>query len=206
MLEPVTGWHGITVAAQICPTVPLPPAIPLTVHVTPVFELPNTCAVSVTRWFAASVAVAGDTVMPTPGCTAIVTCAFFVGSPKGVTVIVTLFGEGTIEGAVYVAELAEGLPPLACVVTTLNTPQLAPLHPGPDTAQDSARLGLEPGTGVRVAVIVAVPETGTVPGAATCSKKLLVIVSATGARLNGSATLSAMSVAVDGFGKIWGAM
>jgi hypothetical protein len=45
----VTGWQGFEPATQIWPRFALPPAIPLTLHITAMFELPFTCAVSVTR-------------------------------------------------------------------------------------------------------------------------------------------------------------
>ncbi len=44
-------------------------------------------------------------------------------------------------------------PPSACVVTTTNTPQLAPLHPLPESDHASVVLGFEPATGVSVAEV-----------------------------------------------------
>ena len=120
--------------------------------------------------------------------------------------MVTVLGVGGVTGAVYVAVLPEATAPLDCVVTTLSTPQELPLHPGPDTDHDSAMLGFEPGGGVRVAAMVAVPETGTLAGADICSKKSLVIITAAEACLDGSATLCAISVAAAGAGKICGAV
>ncbi|OLB96239.1 MAG: hypothetical protein AUG83_08945 [Acidobacteria bacterium 13_1_20CM_4_57_11] len=72
-----------------------------------------------------------------------------------------MFGLGAALGAVYVTEEATEFPLADCVVTALKIPQEFPLQPAPLSAQDSAVLGFEPGTGVRVATIVAVPPAGT---------------------------------------------
>jgi len=45
----VTVWQGFEPIAQICPNVVFPPAIPFTLQSTPAFEVPLTCALSVTR-------------------------------------------------------------------------------------------------------------------------------------------------------------
>jgi len=66
-----------------------------------------------------------------------------------------VLGLGAVPGAVYFAESATEFPLVDCVVTTINVPQELPLQPGPLSAQDSAGLGFEPGTGVKVATIVA---------------------------------------------------
>ena len=97
-------------------------------------------------------------------------------------------------------------PPADCWVTAVSTPQDAPLHPVPDSDHAKAWVGLEPGTGLNVAAIVAEPAIGTLAGAEICSVKLLVIVSVAEARLEGSATLCAVSARVAGFGKICGAV
>jgi hypothetical protein len=47
---------------------------------------------------------------------------------------------------------------------------------------------------------------GTLAGAESCNKKLLVIVSAAAACFAGSATLCAVTTAADGLGKICGAV
>src|SRR4029077_8784783 len=78
-------------------------------------------------------------------------CAFFEGSACGVTVIVSVSGFGGVTGAVYVAEVDTAPPPRARVVTTTSSPQLVPLHPAPESVQDSVVLGFEPGTGVNAA-------------------------------------------------------
>jgi hypothetical protein len=110
---------------------------------------------------------------------------------------VTVFGLGAVAGAAYVAD---------CVVTTVNVPQELPLQPGPLSAQASAVLGLEPGTGVSVAIIVAVPPAGTLDGAESCKEKLLVMVTAAEICFEGSATLCAVSVALAGEGRVCGAV
>ena len=122
------------------------------------------------------------------------------------TVTVTVFGLGAVAGAVYFAESVTEFALVDCVVTTVNVPQELPLQPGPLNAQDSAGLGFEPGMGVRVATIVAVPPTGTPDGAESCSEKLLVVDTATETCFEGSATLCAVSVALAGDGRICGAV
>ena len=117
-----------------------------------------------------------------------------------------MFGVGADDGAIYVAESVPAPPPPDCAVTTFSDPQDAPLHPMPDKDHASVSLGFEPGTGVSVATIPAEAPTGTLAGAESCSVKLLVMVSAAEARLEGSATLCAVSVAVAGDGKICGAV
>jgi len=47
-------------------------------------------------------------------------------------------------------------PPADCVVTTERMPQALPLQPLPESDQESAALGLEPGTGVSVATMAEV--------------------------------------------------
>lgn len=89
---------------------------------------------------------------------------------------------------------------------TVNIPQELPLQPGPPNAQDSAGLGFEPGTGVIVATIVAVPPTGTLEGAESCSEKLLVMDTTAEICFEGSATLCAVSVAIAGEGRVRGAV
>jgi hypothetical protein len=123
-----------------------------------------------------------------------------------VTVTVTVFGLGAVAGAVYVAEFEELLPPADCVVITVNVPQELPLQPGPLSAQDSDVLGFEPGTGVIVATIVAVPAAGTLDGAESCNEKLLVMDTTVETCFEGSATLCAVSVALAGEGRIRGAV
>jgi hypothetical protein len=119
---------------------------------------------------------------------------------------VTVFGLGAMPGAVYVAELETGPPLGDCVVTTVNVPQELPLQPGPLSAQASAVLGFEPGTGVSVATIVAVPPVGTLDGAESCNEKVLVMATAAEICFEGSATLCAVSVVLAGEGRVCGAV
>lgn len=91
-------------------------------------------------------------------------------------------------------------------MNTVSAPHAGPLHPLPDNDHVSTSLGLEPGTGVSVAMIPAEVPTGTLAGAESTSVKLLVIVSAAEARLEGSAKLCAVSVTVAGAGSICGAV
>lgn len=118
----------------------------------------------------------------------------------------TVFGLGGVPGAMYVAESAMGLPLTDCVVTTLNVPQELPLQPGPLSAQASVALGFEPGTGVSVATIVAVPPAGTLDGAESCNEKLLVMDTGVEICFEGSATLCAVSVVLAGEGRVRGAV
>ena len=97
-------------------------------------------------------------------------------------------------------------PPKACVVTTASTPQLVPLHPVPDRAQERVVEGFEPGTGVSVAAITPEAPEARLEGAESCSEKLLVIVTAAEACLAGSATLCAVTMTVASAGRICGAM
>lgn len=68
------------------------------------------------------------------------------------------------------------VPPVPCVVTTVSVPHVAPLQPGPESAQESTVLGFDPGAGVRVATIVAAVPAGTLAGAVICREKVLVMV------------------------------
>jgi len=92
------------------------------------------------------------------------------------------------------------------VVVPLIVPHEAPPHPGPLSVQAITVLGLEPGMAVSVATIAAVAPTGTVDGAASCSEKLLEIVSAAETCFEGSATLCAVNVTLAGEGRICGAV
>lgn len=119
---------------------------------------------------------------------------------------VTVFGVGAVRGAVNAAESAIAVPPANCVVTTVRTPQEFPLQPGPLRDQDRTALGLELGTGVNVATMVAVPLVTTEEGADNCNEKLLVMATTVEACLEGSATLCALSVTLAGEGRIRGAV
>jgi hypothetical protein len=80
------------------------------------------------------------------------------------------------------------------------------LHPPPDKLQDRTVLGFDPGTGLSVAIKVAVEDAATVDGTASCSRKLLVMVIAADTYRELSATLRAVSVTFGDAGKICGAV
>jgi hypothetical protein len=151
------------------------------------------------------VSVEGETLTLTPAWIATVAWVSFEGSACGVTATVTMFGFGVETGAVYVATACMLFPPVACVVTTLNVPQLAPLQPAPLKDHTSTSLGADPGTGVSVATIVADPPAGTFDGAEICSENVLVTDTADEICFEGSATLCAVSVTLGGDGRIGGA-
>jgi hypothetical protein len=204
-----TGWQGLDPWTQTWPTAALPPATPFTFHSTLPLVVPVepfTCAVSVTRWLAASVAVLGVTLTPTPGAMASVACASFEGSASGVTAMVTVLGVGALLGAVYVAEFDNLLAPADSVVIVVSVPHPAPLQPVPVSDHASTWLGFDPGTAVSVATIAAVALAGTLLGAEMISEKWLVMVTAAEACFDGSATLCAVSVTTAGDGKICGAV
>ena len=67
-------------------------------------------------------------------------------------------------------------------------------------------LGFDPGTGVSVAINVAVEDAGTVEGTESWSRKLLVMVTVADTCLELSATLRAVSVTFGDEGKICGAV
>ena len=85
-------------------------------------------------------------------------------------------------------------------------PQAEPLHPAPETFQLTAWLGLELGSGVRVAVNWAIAPVATEVGPLTAKVKLLVTVTEALAAFEGSAMLRAVSVTLEGTGRILGAV
>ena len=105
------------------------------------------------------------------GMMLIVADAAFVGSAWGVTVTVTLSGVGAAVGALYVAVLVVTLPELDAWGIEENVPQLDALHPAPLIVQFSTSLGLEPGTGVSVATMAALPFAGTIAGATIVNER-----------------------------------
>ena len=88
------------------------------------------------------------------------------------------------------------------MVTEVRVPQAEPLHPVPASDQLMMALGFEPATGVRVATITAVADVLTVPGAASCSVRWLVMVTVWPACFEGSAALWAIMVTFAGDGRI----
>src|SRR5258707_15761860 len=119
--------------------------------------------------------------------------------------MVTVLGLGDVTGAVYVAEVDTAPAPRACVVATTSSPQVVPLHPAPESVQDSVVLGFEPGTGVSVAAMTLEPLGAMLEGAESCKEKLLGMGAGGEACLEGSGTLCAGTGIVAGAGGIWGA-
>jgi hypothetical protein len=120
--------------------------------------------------------------------------------------MVTLSGFGAVAGAEYCAETVATFPLCVWAVVPPIVPHEAPLHPGPLSVQAIAVLGFEPGMAVSVATIAAVAPTGTLDGAASCSEKLLVIISAPETCFEGFARLCAVIVTLAGEGRICGAV
>jgi hypothetical protein len=85
-------------------------------------------------------------------------------------------------------------------------PQAVFEQPAPATAHEIAKLGLELGTGVSVAVRAAFPPVLTEDGPLTAKPKVLVIVTIAVAFFDGSARLVAEMVSVGGEGMICGAV
>jgi hypothetical protein len=112
--------------AEIVPTVELPPVTPLTCQVTAVFDELATVAVKACEPVAVTVAVPGMTETEIAGTR--VTCAEpdLLVSAAATAVTLTVAGEGTIAGAVYIPEV-ETVPtvelppvtPLTCQVTAV---------------------------------------------------------------------------------------
>ena len=94
----------------------------------------------------------------------------------------------------------------SCVVTAESVPQAEPLQPAPLTVQVRSSLGFEPGTGVKVATMAALPLAATLAGADMVNVKLLVTVMEADADFDGSATLWAVSVTPASAGRICGAV
>jgi len=88
----------------------------------------------------------------------------------------------------------------------LIVPQAVLLHPVPVTLQLTAVLGFELGAGVSVAVYCAEAPAPTLEGPLSINVKPLVIWIAAEPDLAGSATLRAVSVTLDGDGRICGAV
>ncbi len=97
---PVGAAHGFEPTWQICPTVGLPLAVPLTVQLTPVLEVPVTVADKVMLSVVPTVAVEGVACTRTPESSVTVAVAVAVDTAWLVTVMVTVFGLTTEDGAV----------------------------------------------------------------------------------------------------------
>ena len=92
------------------------------------------------------------------------------------------------------------------MVTTFRMPDAPAVHPGPDNDQESTPLGFEFAAGVRVAIRAAVTPDCNVLGPVNRRLKLLVMESAALACFVLSATLVAVIVTSEGFGKMDGAV
>src|SRR5256885_788657 len=91
----------------------------------------------------------GDTLIPMPALLTIskLTDVAWEGSAAGIAVIVTLLGDGARAGAVYSALVSDG--------TLTNVPQVAPVHPAPETIHRISVPGFDPTAAVRSAALVA---------------------------------------------------
>jgi hypothetical protein len=131
----------------------------------------------------------------------IVAAAVFVPSATDVAVRVTVAGLGIVPGAVKVIGVPDAL------VAADKLPHVAPLHPGPESAQLTPWFEESP---VTVAVKVVVAFTGTV--AVVCASDTEIppgaapIVIVAEADFVPSLTDVAVSVAVAGFGVVAGAV
>jgi hypothetical protein len=111
-----------------------PQLAPNSFQVTPLF-CESFCTVAVKFWlaFVGTVADIGDTVTtiaPGLGITVTVAAADFMLSATDVAVRVTIGGEGTLAGAVYVTGVPDG------VKVAESAPQLGPLQPTPLSSQE----------------------------------------------------------------------
>jgi hypothetical protein len=113
------AMHGTVASWQICPRIVFPLGIPLTDHVTAVFDVPATVGVSVARWVIATDTPEGATATVT--ALTIVTVAETVASPATAWMVTGLFG-GKFTGAVYCAAVALVLTIVPSVVLPLGIP------------------------------------------------------------------------------------
>ena len=132
------------------------------------------------------------------GVTVIVAVPAFVVSATEVAVSVTVAGDGTLTGAVYVTAAPDAL------VVGATVPHIAPLQPVPDTVQLTP---LFSGSFPTVAVNVVVALTITLT--AVCDKLTVIgasTVIAAAADFVASATDVAVSVTSGGLGALGGAV
>lgn len=87
-----------------------------------------------------------------------------------------------------------------------SVPQAEPEHPAPERSQVRAGLGLDPGTGISVAVICAEPPVRRFAGPERVSVKVLVKWTMALDCLEGSAALVATMEISDGLGRFCGAV
>ena len=120
--------EALELAESVPQVLPLHPA-PLNVHVTPLF-CPSfeTVAVKLCVSPTFTVAVAGATATEIAGATVIVAAPLCVASVTDVAVNVTVAGDGTAAGGVYVIATPDALE------ADESVPHVAPLHPAPVNA------------------------------------------------------------------------
>jgi hypothetical protein len=188
---PAGATQGTEAGWQIWPRVALPSGIPLTDHVTAVFDVPVTVGVSVVRWVIATDTAEGATVTLT--VLTIVTVADTVAAPATAWMVTGLV-EGKLVGAVYCAAFA--------LVLTM-VPSVA-LPPGMPFTSQTAIVG---GAGQKEAVKVCVALSATLAEAGDIElAPLQTTVTLALADFEVSATLVAVTVTVAGVGGATGAV
>jgi hypothetical protein len=130
---------GLVWEFRIVPRVAFPLAMPLTSHVTVASCSPVTVAWNDCVPPSDTVAAVGDTATVTTDMTPTEMYVAFEGSARGVAVIWIVPGDGGTFGAVY-------MPPDEIA------PQVAPVHPEPETDHEIVALGFELAAGISVAV------------------------------------------------------
>lgn len=105
--------------AEIIPTDELPPATPLTLQFTAVLASPVTAAANICVIPAVTFAVPGVTDTATKAATVTVAEADLVESAADVALMVTVAGDGTVDGAVYT--------PAVEIIPTVELPPFTPL-------------------------------------------------------------------------------
>jgi hypothetical protein len=179
----------------IVPTVALPPAIPLTSHVIAAPLVEQNEAVNVCVCPSETFALAGE-IESVVQVIVTVALPLFVLSATLVAVTVTIGGDGTAAGAIYVAPLA----PLATMVPTVELPPAIPL-----TLQVTAVEGLP--VPVTFAMKTCAPAAGTFAEAGdTLTTTSSSSVTLTGALAWLLAALTAVTVTTPFAGRIAGAV
>jgi len=114
----------VTPLLAIVPTVAFPPAIPFTLHATPLAPPPNPATVAVNTCSppVGTLAVGGETVTVTPSLSVTLAESLADDSAWLTAVTVTLVEDGSTVGAVYVAVSA----PVDAIVPTVEFPPATP--------------------------------------------------------------------------------
>jgi hypothetical protein len=114
----------VTPLLAIVPTVAFPPAIPFTLHTTPPVSLPSPATVAVKACSppVGTLAVCGDTVTVTPSLSVTLAESLADDSAWLTAVTITLGGDGSTVGAVYVAVSA----PVDAIVPIVEFPPATP--------------------------------------------------------------------------------